>query len=117
VGHIVSLAGGLAVISGLILGFGAMAMLVFENVYLLLREDGVLCHDNGKETTIAWSDLEAVTVDERAGVVVFHRKDEAPLRWFSGANAKELCRRIEDAKRKAVHGLFKSDPPAPMPRA
>ncbi len=64
-GHVLSLVGGLMVVSGLILGFGAMAMLLFENVYLLIREDGLLCHENGKETTIAWSDLDLVKLDEQ----------------------------------------------------
>jgi hypothetical protein len=109
-GHLVSLVGGLTVVAGLILGFGAMAMLLFENVYLLIREDGVLCHENGKETTIAWADIEKVTL-EGTGVVVFQRKDAAPLRWFAGSNAKDLHARLEDAKRKALHGLYRSEPP------
>jgi hypothetical protein len=109
--RLVSLLGGLTVIAGLILGFGAMAMLLFENVYLLIREDGILCHDNGKETTIAWSDLEKVTVEGTTGFLVFERKAEPPLRWFAGEGAKELLARLEDAKRKALHGLYRSDRP------
>lgn len=108
----VSLLGGLITIAGLILGFGAMAMLLFENVYLLIREDGVLCHENGKETTIPWADLEKSTLDGTTGFVVFERKGMDPFRWFAGANVKELHGRVEDARRKALHGLLKSEPPA-----
>jgi hypothetical protein len=104
-GRLVSLLGGLTVVAGLILGFGAMAMLLFENVYLLLREDGVLCHENGKETVVAWSDLEDVTLEEATGVVVFQRKGAAPLRWYAGANAKELHGKVEGARRKVLHGI------------
>ena len=117
VGHVVSLAGGLVVISGLILGFGAMAMLLFENVYLLIREDGLLLHENGKETTIPWSELESASADRASGVIVFQRKDAERIRWFAGANAKDVHARIEDARRKALHGLFKSDPPPALARS
>ncbi len=107
--HLVSLAGGLMVAVGLILGFGAMAMLLFENVYLLIRLDGVVCHENGKETTIPWTELEAVSLEEATGVVVFERREREPLRWFAGKSAKDVRGRVEDAKRKALHGLLKAD--------
>lgn len=109
-GHIMSLAGGATVLVGLILGFGAMAMLLFENVYVLIREDGVLCHDNGKETTIAWDDLERVIIEEPTGFVVFERSGGPPLRWFAGSSASNLKTRTEDARRKAIHGLLKKEP-------
>ncbi|MBX3204163.1 MAG: hypothetical protein KF764_03790 [Labilithrix sp.] len=111
VGHVVSLVGGLLVIAGLILGFGAMAMLVFENVYLLVREDDVLCHENGKETAIAWADLETVSADGTTGFVVFARRGGEPVRWFAGKNAKDVAGRLEAARRKAIHGLLRSDAP------
>lgn len=111
-GHVVSLAGGLTVVVGLILGFGAMAMLVFENVYVLLREDGLVCHDNGKETTIAWDDLQRIVIEERTGFVVFERGEGPPLRWFAGKSATVLRTKAEDARRKAIHGLLKRDPAA-----
>ncbi len=117
VGHVVSLAGGGVVIAGLILGFGTMAMLLFENVYLLLREDGLLVHENGKETTIPWAELESAAVDGTSGFVLLRRKDVAPLRWFAGANAKDVQSRIEDARRKAMHGLYRSDPPPALVRS
>ncbi len=108
-GHLLSLLGGVMVIAGLVLGFGAMAMLLFENVYLLIRQDGVLCHENGRETTIPWADLEAVSLEEASGVLVFRRRGGEPLRWFAGKTAKEIQGRVEDAKRKALHGLLKAD--------
>lgn len=107
-GHLMTLIGGLFVISGLVLGFGAMAMLLFENVYLLIREDGLLLHDNGKETTVAWPDLEDATIDKQNdGFVVFRRKEGTPLRWFAGSGATNVRTRVEDARRKALHGLLK----------
>jgi hypothetical protein len=106
-GRLVALGGGLTVTVGLILGFGAMAMLLFENVYLLILEDGVLCHENGKETKIAWADLDAVKLGPEEGFVVFERRAGEPVRWFAGKTAKEIYRRVEDAKRKALHGLLR----------
>ena len=106
VGHLVSLAGGLVVVLGLILGFGAMAMLLFENVYLLIRDEGLVCHENGKETTIAWSELSGVTLDAQPGFVVLERGDEEPLRWFAGSSAPDVQARIKESKRKGLHGLL-----------
>lgn len=111
--RLVSLLGGLGVVAGLILGFGAMAMLLFENVYLLIREDGVLCHENGKEVTLAWGGVEKIRLDAKTGVVVFDRTGAEPLRWFAGANASDLHARLEEARRKALHGLLRSDSPPP----
>ena len=117
-GHLVSLVGGTMVISGLVLGFGAMAMLLFENVYLLIREDGVLLHENGKETTIGWGDLERATLDGGStGFLVLQRRDAQPVRWFAGTNVKAVHQRIEEARRKALHGLLRSDPPPALVRS
>jgi len=105
-GHVVSLVGGLVVLVGLLLGLGAVAMLVFENVYLLLGEEGVVCHDNGKETTIPWAELEDVRLEEEQGYVVLERTSGEALRWFAGRAAKQIHARIQESKRKALHGLL-----------
>lgn len=104
--HMISLGGGTMLLAGLVLGFGAMAMLLFENVYLVIQESGLLLHDNGKETKIPWSDLESVKVDE--GFVVLGRKDSETVRWWAGKTAKDVSAKIDDARRKALHGLLKA---------
>lgn len=107
--HLVSLGGGLLTISGLILGFGAMAMLLFENAYLLIQKEGLLLHENGKETMLRWTDLDTMTLDAPSGVIVFAPARGKVVRWFAGKNAKEVLAKIEEAKRKADHGLLKND--------
>jgi hypothetical protein len=104
--HLISLVGGTLLLGGLVLGFGAMAMLLFENVYLVIQEAGLLLHDNGKEMQIPWADLEAVKVDE--GYVVLERKDAEAVRWFAGKTAKDISAKVDDARRKALHGLLKA---------
>jgi hypothetical protein len=104
--HLISLVGGTMLLAGLVLGFGAMAMLLFENVYLVIQEAGLLLHDNGKETKIPWSELESVKVD--AGYVVFERTEAEPIRWFAGKTAKDVSTKVDDARRKALHGLLKA---------
>ena len=106
VSHLVSLAGGIAAVGGLVTAFGALAMMLFENVYMTIRDDGLLIHDNGKETTIPWDELEEVVVLAAEGLVELRRRDEDPLRWHAGSAAKDVAGRIEEAKRKAVHGLM-----------
>lgn len=105
VAHFISLTGGVVVLAGLVLGFGAMAMLLFENVYLVIREDGLLCHDNGKETAIAWADLERIRVEDE-GFVVLVRREGDSLRWFAGSGAEDVRAKIDDARRKALHGIL-----------
>jgi len=105
--HTVTLAGGLTLASGLILGFGAMAMLLFENVYLLIREEGLLLHENGKEISIPWSDLESTELDREPGFLRFSRAGGEPVRWFAGNVAKDVHAKIEAARRKALHGLLR----------
>jgi hypothetical protein len=117
VSRVVSLAGGVTVIGGLVLAFGSLAMMLFENVYMSIRDDGLLLHDNGKETVIAWDELTKVAVDAPHGLVELHRAgDKEVLRWHAGKAAKDVAGRIEEAKRKAAHGLLRtSNPPSSPP--
>jgi hypothetical protein len=105
VSHLVSLLGGITVIGGLVTAFGALAMMLFEDVYLSIRDEGLLLHDNGKETIIAWAELTEVVVDAPKGLVELRRPDKEVLRWHAGKGAPNMGARIEEAKRKAAHGL------------
>ena len=105
-GHLVSLIGGGSMIGGLVTTFGALAMLLFENVYLSIREDGLLLHDNGRDTIILWDELTNVVVDQ--GFVELRRAEKEVLRWFAGKGAPNVAARIEEAQRKALHGLLRS---------
>lgn len=113
ISHGVSLVGGVTMLAGLVMAFGAMAMILFENVYLSIRDDGLLLHDNGRDTVVPWGELTEVAV-EAAGFVELRREGKEALRWFAGTSAKDVARRIEEAKRKAAHGLLRtgSTPPA-----
>jgi len=113
ISHLVSLAGGVTMLAGLVLAFGTLALMLFENVYLSIRDEGLLVHDNGKETAIAWDELTKVVVDAPKGIVELRRGEKEPLRWFAGKAAKDMGARIEEAKRKAAHGLLRtgSTPP------
>ena len=106
VSHLLSLAGGIAAVGGLVTAFGALAMMLFENVYMTIRDDGLLIHDNGKETTVPWDELEEVVVLGPKGLVELRRREKAPLRWYAGSAAKDVGARIEEARRRAAHGLM-----------
>jgi hypothetical protein len=106
VGHLISLGGGLTMLTGLVVGFGAMAMMLFENVYLQIRDEALVLHENGKETIIPWAEVEAVDVDGR--YLVIARSDGEAVRWFAGEAAKDVWGRVDDARRKAAHGLLKT---------
>ena len=117
VSHLVSLVGGVTMIAGLVLAFGALAMMLGENVYMLIRDDGLLVHDNARETVIAWAELTKVVVDAPKGIVELRRSGKSPLRWYAGKAAPQVASRIEEAQRKGVHGILRtgSTPPASGP--
>ncbi|HEY8074418.1 MAG TPA: hypothetical protein VIF62_09915 [Labilithrix sp.] len=103
-GHLISLAGGVIVMAGLVMGFGTMVMMLFENIYLTIEKERVLVHVNGEDQPIAWDDLAGVRVE--GNFVILERAKGEPLRFIAGAASKDLARRIEEAKRKAAHGLL-----------
>jgi hypothetical protein len=107
--HSVSLVGGLSMAAGLVLTFGALAMMLFENVYLAIHDDHLLLHDNGRETKIPWDELTAIGIDAKQGYVELRRDKQDVLRWYAGKTAKNVAGRIEEAKRKAAHGLLHTD--------
>jgi len=112
--HYVSLGGGLTMLVGLVLAFGAMAMMLFEDVYLAIADQHVVLHDNGKETRIAWEDLSSVVADG-SGYVALARSQGEPLRWYAGKQADLIAGKLQEARRKALHGLLKTSshpPPA-----
>jgi hypothetical protein len=109
VSHLISLGGGISMVGGLVLAFGALAMMLFEDVYLAIRDEGLLLHENGRETLVAWDELTKVVVHPE-GFLELRRADKDPVRWFAGASAKDVASRVEEAKRKASHGLLRAAP-------
>ena len=90
------------------MAFGALAMMLFENIYLSIRADGLLLHENGRETTVLWDDLTKVVADPKGFIELGRSGNAEALRWFAGKGAKDMAVRIEEAKRKAAHGLLKT---------
>ncbi len=55
-----------------------------------------------------WPDFEGAALDKKApGFIVFNRKEGSPLRWFAGGAAKDIHAKVEEARRKARHGLLR----------
>lgn len=108
VGHLISLAGGLTMLIGLVTGFGTMAVMLFENVYLHIEEAHLLFHVNGKDIPIPWDDLAGVDLPDGDGLVVLRRKKGEPVHFHAGGDARNVATRVEEASRKAAHGLLRS---------
>lgn len=103
-GALLSLAGGLTLMAGLLVGFGTLAKLVFEDTWLAIRQEGVVLHDDDAEILVSWDELGEVIV-EPAGYLVFGRAGADPVRWYAGGVAADIAARIAEARRKAAHGL------------
>lgn len=107
VSHGVSLAGGITMLAGLLVAFGSMALMLFENAYVVIREKDLLLHDNGREDAIAWDDLATIRALGETGMLEVTKREGTTLRWYAGRPAAEIAARVEDARRKALHGLLK----------
>lgn len=108
VGHLVSLAGSVVMLAGLFLGFGTMARMLFEDVYLAIREGGLLVHENGTDLEVSWDDLAGVDVDLDRGQLAVCKKSGERLVFHGGQSAPDIAARIEEAKRKAAYGLLRA---------
>jgi hypothetical protein len=104
-GRTIALLGGVTMLAGLVLGFGTMAMMLFENVWLSIRAEGLLVHENGRETILAWDDL--TTIETDAGFVVLSRPAGDAVRWYAGREAEDVAARILEARRKASLGVLR----------
>lgn len=111
VSHAVSLAGGVCMLAGLLMSFGSMASMLFEDAYVVIRDRELVFHDNGREVMVTWDDLAGVHVDAKTGFLEVKRREGDPVRWYAGRPASEIAARIEEAKRKALHGLLKIGAP------
>lgn len=103
-GAMISLAGGITLMCGLLIGFGTLARMMFENIWLAIRDEGIVLHDNGQEIAITWRDLGDVRIDPD-GHLVLARDGAEALRWYAGGSAETIQSRIEEGRRKGIHGL------------
>lgn len=100
-GRLVSLAGGLMMLAGLVTGFGVLALMLFENVYVLVRDGGLLLHENGKDMPVQWDEIEDLVA--RNGTVTIVRRVGEPLRFYGGRAASAIAAKLEEARRKGVY--------------
>jgi hypothetical protein len=102
-----SLGGAAILIFGLVTAFSGLAALLMHDVYIAIREDGVILHANKDETFLPWSTIARVRLGEDARSVHFDTKDDAdgPAGgWIVGGEAGELVDRLEQLRRKAALG-------------
>lgn len=111
--HTISLVGGATMLVGLVMAFGALAMMLFENVYISIENERLLFHDNGKEMAVTWDVFEGIDVEPKTGILVVKRTEGAALRWYAGRPAADIAAKVREAKRKAMHGLLKTTSSAP----
>ena len=101
VGHWVTVGGGMMLLAGLVMGFGTLAAMLFENVYVSLEDKRVLLHENGREAEIAWDDVESAVANE--GIVVVKKKAaDTELVFHAGRAATDIAAKIEEKRRKVT---------------
>jgi hypothetical protein len=77
--------------------------------YLLLRTDGLLEHVGDTSILYSWEELESIVYDGSADEVVLHARDGGEARLahrLSGIDARDLARRLDEVRRKAIWELL-----------
>lgn len=105
VGHVVSFGGGLAVLSGLVLGFGSMIAALSEDAYVALTDTGLVVHAEHRSREIAWDVLAGARAEASRGVVVFELEGGEEVTWFAGPPASQIVSRVLEARRRVLLGL------------
>ena len=100
VGHWVTVAGGMLLLCGLVTGFGTLAAMLFENVYVKLEDKHVLLHENGRESLIVWDDVTSAKAEQ--GMVMVKGRGEATILFHAGRTAPDIAAKIEEKRRKAT---------------
>lgn len=103
------LAGLTAVASAMVLFVRRALWVLADETCLILRVDGVRFERSGASTQVPWEVIDAVRAD---GDAVFISTDDARLgeirvrARFTDIDARELARRIEATRRRALMGLL-----------
>jgi len=109
---------GLSLVSGLFMIFAGLGTAVrsaistlADDVYLLLRGDGVLIHDPPEEDIfISWRALDRADVDDDGAVVLLRDDGHEPtvLRGrYRDIEPEALAERINSTQRRALMGLLR----------
>ncbi len=104
--------GALAVVGGplgAVLGFQRA---IGDETYLMLRSDGVLFCDRGRERFIGWSEIDDVLVDATTGCLSLVSVAYGTLALserFGGVAPRELRDRILTIRRRALMGLLRPE--------
>lgn len=99
-----SLVGAALTLTGLVIGFGSMALLMFEDSYVGVCREGIVVHHNDHEERVAWSELhrcEALGED-----LIVHRHADAPVSWRAGPAAQRIATELEQRKAKGLLGIL-----------
>jgi hypothetical protein len=82
-----------------------------DDTCVVARTDGVMLLAQGRETFVAWRDLERVRFDESARVVVFEKKGGGEHRLedrrYGDETAEGLAKTLDEMRRKAEWNLLK----------
>ena len=99
----ISGAGALLLLVGLFVGFGTMIATLLENAYLGMSDDGIVLHDGGVETLLAWESV--VRIEHRRDAIVIAESSGREQLFYAGSTAKVVAERIELVRRRAALGL------------
>jgi hypothetical protein len=96
-------AGGLLLLVGLFVGFGTMIATLLNNAYLGMSDDGIVLHDGGVETLLAWESV--ARIEHRRDAIVIAEASGREQLFYAGSTAKVVAERIELVRRRAALGL------------
>jgi hypothetical protein len=102
--------GFVAVVAGPLIAILGLRRSLTEDLYVVLRADGVVLHLEEPETVMPWESIARVRHDPAARAVVFTLRSgelQTLTTPFAGITTEALARRLDECRRKADFKLLR----------
>jgi hypothetical protein len=107
---VAAVVGFVSIAGGPILAFLGLRGPLVEELYLAMRDDGLVLHFEAPEVVIPWEAIERIAYDGARGSVRLRLRsgdDVEVARTFSGIATDALARKLDDCRRKADFHLLR----------
>ncbi len=102
--------GFVCVVMGPLIAIVGLRGSLIEDLYLVVRVDGMVIHLEAPETMVSWHDIERIVHDPVAQAVVLRMRSGEQSRLtrpFAGITMEALARRLDECRRKADFQLLR----------
>lgn len=107
--HLMGTLGAALMIAGLVIGFAGIAVMLLEDRFVAVAQDGLVVHlSASNETFFAWDDIASIHA-EGAELVLVPKGKDAQRVPFTKKSAQVVAERLDDWRRKSAWNLAPTD--------